>query len=142
MKNARRLASLGSGAVLVVFVTAACRGGPRCCAPAPSASSGALAAARTIPAAATYNADVGWHSASMCEATYARFGCDGIRSLFDDHPIPIGAVDEVTGRIVLGSEVVCDDATLLLAGVPAAAPEDSRNVPRGFGRIVLRYRPN
>lgn len=88
-----------------------------------------------------YNADAGWHSASMCDATYAAYGCDGIRSLFEDHPVPIGAVDEANGRVIMGYEIICDGLTILIGGVPTAPPEDTRDVPRGFGTLRIRYQP-
>ncbi len=90
---------------------------------------------------ATYNVDVGWHSMTNCDIVYQAYLCDGILDLFTNHPIPIGAIDEANGREIMGYEIICDDQIILIGGVPDAPPEDTRDVPRGFGTIKLRYAP-
>jgi hypothetical protein len=88
-----------------------------------------------------YNVNYGWHGTAMCDATFASLGCEGIKDLFAEHPVPIGAIDEDTGREIMGWEIICDDELVNWGGITGTGSEDHRDVPRAFGTIRIHYVP-
>jgi hypothetical protein len=96
--------------------------------------------AAAYPDPLPFNVHEGWSSMSAWDAAYGDDECDGVYELFEEHPIPIGAVDLDNGREIVGYEIICDDAILIDMGNTATPPEDNRVVPRGSGWIRLHYR--
>jgi hypothetical protein len=88
-----------------------------------------------------FNVNQGWSSMSAWMNAYEDDECEGVYALFEEHPIPIGAIDVHTGRPIVGYEIICDDAIIISDGSTGSGPEDNRLVPRGTGWIRLHYPP-
>ena len=88
-----------------------------------------------------FNVSTGAYSAATMDPIYLTQDCEGISAWCELHPIPLNAIDVENGREIIGYEVICDDLTVAGAGVGTGFPIDQRDVPRGCGKIVLKYAP-
>jgi hypothetical protein len=81
------------------------------------------------------------YSYNYTAQVYEMGGCEAIRNLFVAHPIPIGSVDEATGREIVGWEIDCEDDlenTTTVATGGTTTGGTVRTVIRAFGSIKLR----
>jgi hypothetical protein len=88
-----------------------------------------------------FHVNAGWSSIPAWDAAYDEDECDGVYELFEEHPIPLGAIDVETGREIVGWEIICDDLIIMSVGNTTTPPQDNRLVPRGTGWIRLHYPP-
>ena len=100
---------------------------------------------RGVPSAysdiTTFNVNNGAYAPQAIDPIYQALDCEGIHDYCNRNPIPLNAIDVDNGREIIGWEVVCEGEVVVAQGTGTGNPEDQRDVPRSFGKIVLKYAP-